>query len=232
MTVLLLLLTVLLLCWTFPPSTQRTNTVPDKFILIDPGHGGSDGGTCATDGTLEKNINLAIGTQLQDMLQLWGYPVSMTRQTDISIHDSSATTTRQIKQSDMYNRLTLYNQAKLVISIHQNHFSIPKYNGAQVFYTGKFPEAQMLASCVREEIVRQIQPDNTRELKQATDGIFLLYRTATPAILVECGFLSNPTEREQLKTADYQQKMACAIFCGYWRYLTEVKEIDAYASQG
>ena len=187
-------------------------------ILIDPGHGGEDGGTAAADGTLEKNINLAVGLCLRDMFRLWGYSVAMTRETDVSIYEAGASTTRQMKSSDMRRRLELYNQAALVISIHQNHFSVEKYHGAQVFYSGNDPASLALATAVREQLIRQTQPENTRELKKATDGIFLLYHTTRPAILVECGFLSNPAEREQLKNPAYQQKIACAVFGGYWQY--------------
>ena len=193
-------------------------------ILLDPGHGGEDGGTAATDGTLEKNINLAISLQLRDMLLLWGYPVDMTRETDISIHDNDAVTVREKKVSDMHNRLRLYEQAELIISVHQNHFSVPKYHGAQVFYSGESEDSRQLAEAVRFQLVQQVQPDNTRELKQATDGIFLLHHTTRPAILVECGFLSNPEEREKLKSKNYQQRIAYGIFSGYWQYLEESKE--------
>lgn len=140
----------------------------------------------------------------------------MTRDTDVSIYDAGSSGTRQMKVSDMHNRLTLYNQAGLVISIHQNHFSVPKYSGAQVFYSGSRPESFALATAVREQLIRQTQPDNTRELKKATDGIFLLHHTTSPAILVECGFLSNPQEREKLKTPEY---WPAACLCGIWRLL-------------
>lgn len=193
-------------------------------ILLDPGHGGEDGGAAAADGTLEKTINLAVALDLRDFFRLWGYPVQMTRDTDVSIYDAGSSGTRQMKVSDMHNRLTLYNQAGLVISIHQNHFSVPKYSGAQVFYSASRPESFALATAVREQLIRQTQPDNTRELKKATDGIFLLHHTTSPAILVECGFLSNPQEREKLKTPEYCQRLACAVFGGYWQYQATAQE--------
>ncbi len=187
-------------------------------VLIDPGHGGEDGGAAAADGTLEKNLNLAISLKLRDMLALWGFPVAMTRETDISIYDAGATTARQMKVSDMKNRLALYEQAATVISIHENHFSVPKYAGAQVFYSGNHPDSVRLAEAIRTQILTGIQPDNRRELKKATDGIFLLYHTKTPAVLVECGFLSNPAESASLKEPAYQQKMAFAVCLGFLDY--------------
>ena len=95
---------------------------------------------------------------------------------------------------------------------------MPKYNGTQVFYSANHLDSAILAQSVREAVVGWIQPQNTRETKRATDGIFLLYHTTTPAVLVECGFLSNPEEREKLKTPAYQQQMAFAIMAGFWNY--------------
>lgn len=187
-------------------------------ILIDPGHGGMDGGATALDGTMEKHINLAIGRDLYDLFVLWGYPVRSTRLTDVSIHDADAVGTRQIKVSDMRNRLKLYEECNLVISVHQNHFSSEKYFGTQVFYSVNDERSVMLASAVRDSVIGRLQPDNTRELKKATDGIYLLHHTSRPAILVECGFLSNAQERDMLKDATYQQQMAVALFAGYWEY--------------
>ncbi len=189
-------------------------------LLIDPGHGGEDGGAQAADGTLEKNINLAIALNLRDMLRVCGVTVSMTRQEDVSIGNSDSTI-RSRKSRDMHRRLELYQTASAVISIHQNHFSASRYHGAQMFYSGNHPDSRRLAEQLRCSVVSGLQPENVRELKRATDGIFLLYHAQCPAVLVECGFLSNPEEREQLKTPEYQQKMAWCIMTGYWNYRTE-----------
>ncbi len=189
-----------------------------SVILIDPGHGGMDGGASAADGTLEKHINLAVATDLYDLFVLWGYPVRCTRLTDVSVHDAQAVGTRQIKLSDMRNRLAMYEECDLVISLHQNHFSAEKYYGTQVFFSVNDPRSAELASAVRERVVANLQPDNTRELKRATDGIYLLHHTTRPAILVECGFLSNRQECAKLKDTLYQQQLAFSIFEGYCQY--------------
>lgn len=183
-------------------------------ILIDPGHGGEDGGAVAQDGTLEKNINLSISLSLRDMLQVWGYPVKMTRQTDRSVYDSGSSV-REKKVSDMRNRLAMYEQASLVISIHQNHFSQAKYKGAQVFFSGNASSSEHLAAAVQKRLIQHVQPENNRQIKKATDGIYLLYHTHTPAVLVECGFLSNPEECANLLSAEYQQRIAGGIFAGF-----------------
>ncbi len=199
-------------------------TVAGKGILLDPGHGGEDGGTAAVDGTLEKNINLAVALNLRDMLAVCGYPVSMTRETDISIHDDGCVSAREKKVSDMHKRLTLYNQSALVVSIHQNHFAASQYAGAQVFYSGNKMQSQALAQSIQQRIVGELQPDNTRQIKKATDGIYLLHHAQPPAILVECGFLSNVEECKKLCTPSYQQAIASAVFAGlmdYWNTTNE-----------
>lgn len=203
-------------------AAAATAEVP--VILIDPGHGGMDGGAMAADGTLEKHINLAVATDLYDLFMLWGYPVRSTRLTDVSIHDPQAVGTRQIKVSDMRNRLAMYEECDLVISLHQNHFSVEKYNGTQVFYSANDARSEKLASAVRERVISNLQPHNTRELKRATDGIYLLHHTSRPAILVECGFLSNQQECAKLKDTLYQQQLAFSIFEGYWQYESSIGE--------
>ena len=118
----------------------------------------------------------------------------------------------------MHNRLRMYNGAEVVISIHQNHFQVPKYHGAQVFYTQNNPDCTILAQSVQKAIVTYLQPRNTRDIKAATDGIYLLHHTTSPAVLVECGFLSNPEELKRLNDPIYRQQMAWSIMLGYWEY--------------
>ncbi len=205
----------LIVCGHTIATSRRTLTAAvEPYLLIDAGHGGEDGGAGAADGTLEKTINLTIAQDLRDVLTLFGVPTKMTRDADVSIHDEGCTTTRQMKVSDMNNRLKLYDAARATVSIHQNHFSVAKYSGAQVFYSAAHPKSYEMATAVRESICSLVQPNNSRELKKATDSIFLLHRTTKPAILVECGFLSNPQECEKLKTPSYQQQMALAIAVG------------------
>lgn len=199
--------------------SRDTDVLPHcGSVLIDPGHGGFDGGAVADDGTTEKHLNLAISLCLRDLLYVCGVPVTMTRQTDVGLEDDTAASIREKKSSDMRRRLAMYDEAALVISVHQNHFSVPKYSGTQLFYSVNHPDSVLLAQSVRDSVVGWIQPQNTRELKKATDGIFLLHHTTAPTVLVECGFLSNPEEREKLKTPAYQQQLAFAVMAGYWNY--------------
>lgn len=199
-------------------SCARTTGAPIQsgVVLIDPGHGGFDGGAVAADGTTEKHLNVAISLCLRDLLTVCGVPVTMTRTTDVGLNEETATSIREKKASDMRRRLSLYEEASLVISIHQNHFSQTQYSGTQVFYSPNHPYSAVLAQQMQETVTSLIQPQNTRECKKATDGIYLLYHTNTPAVLVECGFLSNPEEREKLKTPAYQQEMAFALMASVW----------------
>ena len=202
-----------------PGCAQATDgKVRSGPVLIDPGHGGFDGGTVAEDGTLEKHLNLAVSLYLRDLLYVCGVPVEMTRQTDVGLEADATATIRDKKTSDMRRRLTMYEVASLVISVHQNHFSQSKYSGTQVFYSANHPDSAVLAENIRSAVVEWIQPQNTRELKRATDSIFLLSHTTTPTVLVECGFLSNYDERSKLKMPAYQQQLAFAVAAGYWKY--------------
>lgn len=194
--------------------TADTETESSPFILIDPGHGGADGGAVAADGTAEKDLNLAIAGSLSDMLRICGYSVQMTRETDISIHSPEAKTIRDQKISDIKNRLQMYEQSRMTVSIHQNKFAQSQYSGTQVFYSGNNPDSQKLADAIRSSVVETLQPENTRELKKAGKDIYLLNKTSVPAVIVECGFVSNAEELNRLKTGEYQKQMACAIACG------------------
>ena len=188
-------------------------------VVVDPGHGGADGGAVGADGTQEKDINLAIALPLADMLRLFGCDVRLTRDSDVSIHDPEVTTLRQQKVSDMKNRLKLFEEADYAVSIHENKFTASQYSGTQVFYSANRPESQAIAESVRGRVVSLLQPENKRELKKGTKDIYLLHQTSKPAVLVECGFLSNEAEREKLKTADYQRQMALAIAAGLLDYV-------------
>ena len=199
------------------PITADPKTVS---VLIDPGHGGFDGGAVAEDGTCEKHINLSISLILRDLLKVCGVSVTMTRTTDQALNAEDSTATRSNKTSDMRARLALYQQAETVLSIHQNNFGISKYSGSQVFYSGNHSHSAVLAGALQSAMRNMLQPDNHREIKKATDGIYLLHHTTVPCALVECGFLSNPEERNKLKDPSYQQQMAFAITVGYWDYIT------------
>ncbi len=182
-------------------------------VLIDAGHGGADGGAEGADGTLEKDINLAIARPLGDLLQVMGYTVSYTRTEDAMV-DAVGDTLRERKVSDIKNRLSLIEQADMTVSIHQNKFPQTQYSGTQVFYGAGSAESRVLAAAIRASVIALLQPTNTRELKKGDGSVYLLKHATQPLVLVECGFLSNETELEKLKTREYQLQMAFAIAAG------------------
>lgn len=199
----------------FGVTVRRANgpTADTFHIVIDAGHGGEDGGAEAADGTPEKHINLSIAQPLGDLLTVLGYTVTYTRTADTMV-DAVGETLRKRKVSDMYNRLALIEQADLAVSIHQNKFSQTQYSGAQVFYGRGNAESAVWAESIRSSIVAQLQPHNKRPLKKGESSVFLLSHATVPLVLVECGFLSNEAEREQLKNREYQRQMAFAIAGG------------------
>ena len=189
-------------------------------VIIDAGHGGFDGGASANDGTIEKDINLSISKKLYKLLRLSGYNVTMTRDTDTGTEDDDTQSIHMRKKSDLFNRLQIMkdNPDAVFVSIHLNKFTTSAASGAQVFYTKNYNEAYILAQSVQQSITSLIQPENTRVVKQGTDSTYLLKNAATPAIIVECGFLSNKQDLEKLKSDDYQSQMAFAICAGIMEF--------------
>lgn len=187
-----------------------------RTVIIDPGHGGVDGGAVGAGGVVEKYINLSISLKLRDFFQAAGFKVIMTRSDDRSIHDEGSDTIRSKKTSDLHNRFDIIEQNPdaVFLSIHQNIFSDSKYHGTQVFFSPNGPVSEQLADNIQKTIRETLQPDNDRETKPAGKNLFLLYNAKTPAVLVECGFLSNIKEETLLQDDAYQTKMAFEIFCG------------------
>lgn len=179
-------------------------------IVIDPGHGGEDGGAVSCTGVLESQINLEISLRLNDLMRLLGYQTSMTRTTDVSVY-TQGDTIAQRKVSDLKNRVLMVNSISngLLISIHQNLFTDGRYSGGQVFYA---PTAisRDLAEKVQGSLISALNPDSHRACKPA-DDVYLMQHINCPGILVECGFLSNPGEEAKLRTPEYQKKLCCVV---------------------
>lgn len=180
----------------------------------------------AADGTVEKDINLSICLSLAQMLRSAGFEVITTRTTDTSTEDDSAEKIASRKKSDLRNRLSLMKNHPdaVFVSIHLNKFTTSAASGSQVFYSGKTEESKQLGEKIQNQIINLLQPENTRVNKQATSGTYLLYNATIPAVLVECGFLSNSAELKKLKDSEYQQKMAFCIYCGIKEYFSNIKE--------
>lgn len=186
------------------PITDRT------CIVIDPGHGGIDGGATSCSGVLESQLNLEIALRLNDLLHFLGYDTMMIRTTDTSIYTEGNTIAAQ-KVSDLKQRVKLVNETEnaILISIHQNTFPDGRYNGAQVFYADN-DESKTLAKHMQATFVNSLNPGSKRQCKPS-DGIYLMQNIETTGILIECGFISNVEEEAKLRSPDYQRKLACVI---------------------
>lgn len=192
-----------------------------RTVVIDPGHGGEDGGAVSPDGTKESVINLQISLRIDDLFHFLGVQTVMTRKEDVSIHDASACTVSEKKVSDLKNRAAIVNSVSngVLLSIHQNMFSDGKYSGAQVFYAPT-EDSKNLAEALQTGLRENIDPSNHREAKKS-DSVWLMEHIGCSGVLVECGFLSNAEETRMLKSSDYQLKLTCVIVSQITQYLPE-----------
>ena len=193
-----------------------------RIILLDAGHGGEDGGAIGIGGIIEKDINLSITLKTAAFFEFLGYEIEFTRETDKMTCDDGLKTQREKKVSDIKNRLEQIEKSPCLcsISIHQNIFG-GEAKGAQVFYSKNNPESELLAKSLQDGISSMLQPENNRVIKQAAKEIYILYHTEKPAVLVECGFISNNSEAALLSDDGYQNKMAFAIAVSTVKHLTE-----------
>ena len=184
---------------------------------MDAGHGGDDPGKIGVNDALEKEINLEIAKKLKLLFETEGIIVVMTREEDKGLYDESA---RNHKVQDMQRRCEIIDEsgAALVVSIHQNSYTTEGVKGAQVFYYGQSEGGKELAETIQNSLILRLDPANTRSAK-ANESYYLLKKTTIPAVIVECGFLSNWEEAERLVTEVYQEKAAWAVFMGVMQYL-------------
>lgn len=183
----------------------------EGLIVIDPGHGGLDGGKVGVNGVEEKEINLKISLKIENILKEKGIQVIMTRTGDERLADSQV--------EDLKTRVELMNEANpmLVVSIHQNSYHEEGVSGAQVFYYTDSVESERAAGIIQQAL-KEIDPKNTKEAK-ANRTYYILKKTEVPVVIVECGFLSNYEEAERLADEEYQQKVAEAVTGGVLRYM-------------
>ena len=196
-----------------------------ETVIIDPGHGGEDSGAIGKKIYLEKDINLDISQKLELIFKLHGINTDMTRRDDVSLGENTSEFLRRRKSTDLKKRIEKIssNMNPLVISIHQNSF--PKdvrCSGAQVFYSKNNINSELLAKKVQFCLKHGIDATNTRQEKSADKNIFLLENAMCPAILVECGFLSNTNELFLLNDDSYRTKLALCIASGFFEYKKEM----------
>lgn len=192
-------------------SEETSAAAGTRTVIIDAGHGGMDGGAVSVTGTLEKDLNLDLAFRLSDLLTAEGVNVIMTRETDDMLTVPSSRESR--KMQDLKGRLKIVrsHDDAIMISLHMNKFSSAKYSGLQVYYSGNSAQSKILAELVKEANAQYLQPDNRRECKRAGSSIFLLHRAEIPAVLVECGFVSNNAEAALLDSEEYRTKLACVL---------------------
>ena len=181
-------------------------------IVIDAGHGGIDGGAVGASGELEKNFNLAVAKRLEALCKVAGVDCVMTRSEDRLVVDDSVTKKR--KMHDLKNRVALTEsiESPVFISIHMNNFPDKRYSGLQVWYSKNDERSGSLAAMVQTYAKTFLDPSNERETKRAGSAIYVLDRLKVPAVLVECGFMSNPDECRKLASEEYQTELAMVIF--------------------
>ena len=189
-------------------------------VVIDAGHGGRDGGAVAGDGTLEKHLNLSVAKKLKALLESADIRVVMTRETDIELASPDSP---HKKADDLNARLNLAREYEnaVFVSIHMNRFPVEKYRGLQVYYSENHEKSLSLAQTVQNVSEETLRNTQDRRVKPAGDSIYLMKHLEIPAVLVECGFLSNPEETALLKSEAYQEKLAMCLYASLLRYFSE-----------
>ena len=182
-------------------------------VIIDAGHGGEDGGAVGIDGSYEKDLNLDIAKKLFDELTSSGIECVMTRSEDTLLYDRNQDYRGRKKELDMKARLDItqrYDDA-VFISIHQNAFTVEKYSGFQVYFSPNNESSYALAKILEDQVKMELQPENRRVAKPSDGKIYLLDKLSCPAVLVECGFISNAEECARLNTEEYRARLAATL---------------------
>ncbi|WP_195986973.1 N-acetylmuramoyl-L-alanine amidase CwlD [Clostridium sp. D53t1_180928_C8] len=217
--VIVAIITCLLIITYIVPVNASTIDNSDKVILIDPGHGGIDGGAKSKTGTIEKDINLQISLKLRDNLEEKGYKVYMTRDNDDGLYEKG-NTVKEKKREDLNRRVEMKKETEcdIFVSVHQNMFPQSKCYGAQVWYASN-ENSYNLATVVQESIKQTVKDNNKRVAKPAAEAYLILRdKHEGASILVECGFLSNPDEESRLKSNEHQNLIVEGISDGIDKY--------------
>ena len=194
-------------------SVQNQPVGREHTVIIDPGHGGIDGGATSCTGVLESAFNLQIALKLNDLLRLLGYDTVMIRTTDTSVYTEGNSIAAQ-KVSDLKERARTVNETEnaILVSIHQNTFSDSRYSGPQVFYADT-QGSKALAEILQTDLNAALGSESKRICKEA-ESVYLLQNIERTGVLIECGFLSNPQEEAKLRDEGYQQKLCAVIASG------------------
>ncbi len=201
--------------------TINTSSIPvsSHTVTIDAGHGIPDEGAQNENGLTEAGINLKIALKVQKLLEVSNCTVILTRSDENGIYDIDSKTLREMKVSDMKNRVKIGNSSDsdIFVSIHLNKIPQNQYYGWQTFYKKNSEEGKKLSNYIQENLNQSIQIENKR-VPQTISGKYIIENLEIPTVIVECGFLSNPTEANLLTQNDYQDKIAWGIYCGIMDY--------------
>jgi N-acetylmuramoyl-L-alanine amidase len=201
---------------------ETVNPDESRFIILDAGHGGEDSGACGADGSLEKDVNLALTLEIGRQLSESGYTVIYTRTDDRMLYSPEENVKGLRKISDLKNRAAVaaeYPHA-IFISIHTNSYGDARYKGLQVYYSANTPSSRTLADRIQKSVREALQTDNDRTIKQG-DKLYLLKNIENPAVIIECGFMSNTEECKKLSEKEYQKQLSFSIVCGIIEYMKE-----------
>lgn len=207
---------ILLLCF-FKQGIGRTEKGNYVFssngkitVILDAGHGGEDGGASGKNGILEKDLNLSICMKIGKELTDNGVNVLYTRTEDILLYDKSADHANRKKALDLAERVKIAQNTPncIFVSIHMNSFPETKYSGLQTYYSKNNINSKSLALQIQTAVRSMIQKQNNRKIVKASSNIYVLDRLECPAVLIECGFLSNPEECRLLSTEIYQNQLS------------------------
>ena len=217
-TLLIIIASITVIIFAFNGAAKIVKTVNTpvvssrKTVVIDAGHGGKDRGTSGVDGSAEKDINLKIALSLRDYLMVSGINTVCVREGDYEIYPVGS----DRNKSDLYNRLDFINSVDnaVMISIHQNHFSDEREHGAQIWYSANTAESKIYSDLILNSIKEFLQPDNKRINKRSDSSYYILYKASVPSLMLECGFMSNREENEQLKNKEYQNNIAFCVLTG------------------
>ena len=200
--------------------TRRTSAPDSYTLVVDPGHGGIDGGAVAADGTKESGINLAIAQKMAALADLYGKKCVLTR----SSEESGVSAAEYSERQSLLDRAAAANSipGAVLISVHQNNYPTPQPSGAQIMYA-KTEGSLELGESAQNNLVTFADRENRRVASPAPDELLLTRSVRCPAILAECGFMSNPAEAGKLSTGEYQLKIACALTAAYMTFTENVK---------
>lgn len=198
-------------------------TSESKVIILDAGHGIPDEGAQSDEGITEARINLSIAKKVQKLLEEAGNKVILTRKDENAIYDEGCTTIREMKVSDIKNRVKIGNEssADIFVSIHLNKIPQKQYWGWQTFFKEKNEESKKLATCIQEGISDTIVGKKNKRVPLKIKNIYIVDHVNIPITIVECGFLSNEEEEKLLQTEEYQNKLAEGIYLGILKYFSK-----------